>query len=45
MDDVLDIAGVMTFTKHNRFLHLNRDPHVEYNCCSILQVIAADKTA
>ena len=46
----LDFAGIMTFTKHDKyvqmlFAHLNRDPPVGYNRCSVSQIIAADKAA
>ena len=46
----LDFAGIMTFTKHDRyvqmlFAHLNRDPPAGYNRCSVSQIIAADKAA
>eukprot|EP00435_Cladocopium_sp_Y103_P070278 s38_g35.t1 len=46
----LDFAGVMLFTKHDRYVqqlfsHLNRDPPAGYNRCSISQLIAADKAA
>ena len=46
----LDFAGIMPFTKHDRYVHmlfshLNRDPPVGYNRCSVSQLIAADKAA
>ena len=46
----LDFAGIMTFTKHDKyvqmlFAHLNRDPPAGYNRCSVSQIIAADKAA
>ena len=44
----LDMAGVMTFQEHDRyvqklFAHLNRDPPAGFTRCSVSQVIAADK--
>lgn len=46
----LEFAGVMTYTSHDKyvqllFAHLNREPPVGYNRCSISQLIAADKAA
>ena len=46
----LDFAGVMSFTKHDRYVqmlfsHLNRDPPTGYNRCSVSQLLAADKAA
>ena len=46
----LDFAGIMSFSKHDRYVqllfnHLNRDPPVGYNRCSVSQLLAADKAA
>ena len=46
----LDFAGVMSYTRHDRyvqalFAHLNRDPPSGYNRCSVAQLISADRAA
>ena len=46
----LDFAGIMSFPKHDRYVqllfnHLNRDPPVGYNRCSVSQLLAADRAA
>ena len=46
----LDFAGIMTFSKHDRYVqllfnHLNRDPPVGYSRCSVSQLLAADRAA
>ena len=46
----LDFAGVMTFTRHDKYVqllfsHLNRDPPAGYNRCSVSQLISADRAA
>ena len=46
----LDFAGVMTYTRHDKYVqllfsHLNRDPPTGYNRCSVSQLIAADRAA
>ena len=46
----LDFAGVMSFSKHDRyaqllFNHLNREPPVGYQRCSVSQLLAADRAA
>ena len=46
----LDFAGVMSFTRHDRYVqllfsHLNRDPPAGYNRCSVSQLISADRAA
>lgn len=46
----LDFANVMSFTQHDKyvqllFAHLNRDPPMGYNRCSVSQLLAADRAA
>ena len=46
----LDFAGVMSFAKHDRYVqllfnHLNREPPVGYQRCSVSQLLAADRAA
>jgi len=46
----LDFAGVMSYTRHDKYVqllfsHLNREPPTGYNRCSVSQLISADKAA
>lgn len=46
----LDFAGVMSFSKHDRYVqllfnHLNREPPSGYQRCSVSQLLAADRAA
>ena len=45
-----DFAGIMSFSKHDRYVqllfnHLNREPPVGYQRCSVSQLLAADRAA
>ena len=46
----LDFAGVMSYTRHDKYVqllfsHLNKEPPSGYNRCSVSQLISADKAA